>query len=215
MSDRSQTSRPTSKPIKRRSSRAEAGVAPVSAGTWTQAGLTELILSQWRAEKPEIEGRAFEIGTLLTRLNILLGQLEVRSARALGLRPGEIRLLYALRRIGPPFAQRPTDLFRLLGVTSGGVTYTVNRLKAHDLVEGVDDPRDGRSQMVRLTPSGLALIDALVQETAGLLDLALRPLPDDEQAAIQHGLSRLAACLETFTDHGVSPSPSEVEDRSV
>lgn len=214
MPDPSKSSAPSSARPRRRAG-ARVPAAPDVAATWSQVGLTELILSQWRAEKPQVGGRGFEIGTLLTRLNILLSPLAAPAARGLGLRSGEIRLLYALRRVGPPFAQRPTDLFRLLGVTSGAVTYTVNLLKAQQLVEGAADPRDGRSQMVRLTPAGLALIDAVVEQTAGLLDTALRPLPETELAAIQQGLSRLAACLEAFTDHRVGPSPAEVEDRPV
>lgn len=186
---------------------------PDAAATWTQVGVTELILAQWRAEKPEIGGRGFEVGALLTRLNILLAQFEVGPARGLGLRPGEIRLLYALRRVGPPYAQRPTDLFRLLGVTSGAITYTVKRLKAQDLVESVEDSTDGRSQAVRLTTSGLALIDAVVDETARLLEVALAPVPEDELATIRQGLSRLAASLEAFTDHGAQALPSGDEDK--
>lgn len=192
---------------------ADGNAALDPAVTWSQVGMTELILSQWRSEKPEIEGLGFEIGTLLTRLGILLNQFEVQTARGLGLRSGEIRLLYALRRVGPPYAQRPTDLFRLLGVTSGAITYTVNLLKGQALVEGVSDPQDGRSQMVRLTPAGLALIDAHVAETADLLNTALRPLAATEQTAIQQGLARLAECLEAFIDHRVDPLSSEIEDK--
>ena len=206
MSDRSKSSSLPSTPAGRRGDASANGKAALDpAMTWSQVGMTELILSQWRAEKPEIEGLGFEIGTLLTRLGILLNQFEVQAARGLGLRSGEIRLLYALRRVGPPYAQRPTDLFRLLGVTSGAITYTVNLLKGQALVEGVSYPQDGRSQMVRLTPAGLALIDALVAETAGLLDTALRPLAATEQAAIQQGIALLAESLEAFTDHRVDP----------
>lgn len=214
MSDRSKSSAPHS-PRPRRRGGVRAAATPGGGAAWSQVGLTELILSQWRAEKPQVDGRGFEIGTLLTRLNILLNQLGAPAARGRGLRSAEIRLLYALRRVGPPFAQRPTDLFRLLGVTSGAVTYTVGLLKAQDLVEGADDPHDGRSQMVRLTSAGLALIDAVVEETAGLLDVALRPIPEGELVAIQQGLSRLAACLEAFTDHHAGPQVSKVEDEPV
>lgn len=216
MSDRSKSSSLPSTYAGRRGDASASGHAALAPTvTRSQVGMTELILSQWRAEKPEIEGLGFEIGTLLTRLSILLNQFEVRTAQGLGLRSGEIRLLYALRRVGPPYAQRPTDLFRLLGVTSGAITYTVNLLKGRDLVEGFSDPQDGRSQMVRLTPAGLALIDALVAETAGLLNTALRPLAVREQTTIQQGLARLAECLEVFTDHRVDSLRSEIEDKAV
>lgn len=195
-------------------SAARGKAAPESAPAWSQSGVTELILSQWRTEKPEIGGRGFQIGALLTRLNILLAQLEVSPSRGLGLRPGEIRLLYALRRVGPPYTQRPTDLFRLLGVTSGAITYTVSLLKAQGLVEGINDTDDGRSQLVRLTNKGLGLIDAVVDETARLLDVAVGWLPPDELATIQHGLSRLAAALEAFTDHRGNPPASKIEDEA-
>lgn len=214
MSDQSKSSASRS-PRPRRRGDARAGAAPGAAATWSQVGLTELILSQWRAEKPQVDGRGFEIGTLLTRLTILLNQMGTPAARGRGLRSAEIRLLYALRRVGPPFAQRPTDLFRLLGVTSGAVTYTVGLLKAQGLVEGADDPRDGRSQMVRLTAAGLALIDAVVEETASLLDVALSPIPEGELALIQQGLYRLAACLEAFTDQQAKLQVSKVEDKPV
>jgi DNA-binding MarR family transcriptional regulator len=66
---------------------------------------------------------------------------------------------FALQAIGVAGASA-SEIGRRLGVSKQAAGKTVDRLEALGYVERVDDPRDGRSKLIRLTPRG---IDVLVQ----------------------------------------------------
>lgn len=64
---------------------------------------------------------------------------------------------FAMQAIGPHGATA-SEVGRRLGVSKQAAGKTVERLVAMGYVERVDDPRDARSKLVRLTPRG---VDAL------------------------------------------------------
>lgn len=172
-------------------------------------GLSEAIIRQWRDQRPDIARSSFMIGTMVTRLAILLQQLRI-SVRDDDdeLRSSAFNLLYALRRVGAPYAQRPTGLYRLLGITSGAVSYTIRILKKRGLIEVVPDPDDGRSHLIRLTAQGLALVDGDVGKTAQMMELACGSLTDDQREAIVDALITLARSWEDLTDRHQEPVSS-------
>jgi DNA-binding MarR family transcriptional regulator len=49
---------------------------------------------------------------------------------------------------------RPTELYRWLMVSSGGITHRLNRLQKAGLIERVPEPQDKRSLLVGLTEKG-------------------------------------------------------------
>ena len=106
----------------------------------------------------------------------------------------------ALRRQGPPYELRPTDLFRLLGVTSGAMTYRIDKLVARGLVERAPDPEDGRGAVIRLTSAGIASADKVVDVAAEfwnarLANLAVEP---GAMARLEASLAELADQMERF-----------------
>jgi DNA-binding MarR family transcriptional regulator len=68
-----------------------------------------------------------------------------------GLRPAHG---FAMQAIGVHGASA-SEVGRRLGVSKQAAGKTVDRLEALGYVERVDDPRDARSKLVRLTPRGL------------------------------------------------------------
>lgn len=66
---------------------------------------------------------------------------------------------FALQAVGRDGASA-SEIGRRLGVSKQAAGKTVEKLEALGYVERVDDPRDGRSKLVRLTPRG---IDVLVR----------------------------------------------------
>ncbi len=57
--------------------------------------------------------------------------------------------------------QRITDLAERLSSDVSTVSRQVTHLAAHDLVEKIADPHDGRAQQVSLTPDGHAVLDGI------------------------------------------------------
>lgn len=143
---------------------------------------TDLLVNQWKRERPDLDMRAFGLTLRITGLAMLIGQFGEKVAKRLGLRYSEMLLLHALRREGEPFVLRPTDILKLLKVTSGTVTYRVDRLEKMGVVRRIPDPEDRRSMMVQLTALGMQRIDEAVDITVGQAAVDLKELVDDEAA---------------------------------
>ena len=75
-----------------------------------------------------------------------------------GLDTGEFDVLATFERAGAPYSMRPTELFRALVMTSGGMTDRLARLTAKGLVRRTPSATDRRSLLVELTEHGLASI---------------------------------------------------------
>ncbi|MFJ2894785.1 MarR family winged helix-turn-helix transcriptional regulator [Streptomyces sp. NPDC087218] len=77
---------------------------------------------------------------------------------------------YALQAVGRGGATA-SEIGRRLGVSKQAAGKTVERLEALGYVERVDDPRDGRRKLVRLTARG---VDVLVKSAEGFERLRTR-----------------------------------------
>ena len=81
------------------------------------------ITREWERERPDLDLRDFLLAIYLRRLGRLIENEYNRMCQArFGMSAWDMRVLLALRRGGPPYAMRPTDLFEALLVTSGAVT---------------------------------------------------------------------------------------------
>lgn len=105
-----------------------------------------------------------------------------QTARKNGLSRGEFLALMTLMRAGPRRALRPTELVRLLLVTSGAITKQIDRLARCGLVERLDDRSDRRSSPVRLTDRGRAIAQAVRRQRTAMSDVADRLGARDLQA---------------------------------
>ncbi|MNR31058.1 Multiple antibiotic resistance protein MarR [compost metagenome] len=115
-------------------------------------------------------------------------------AARLSLDPKDLMLLYALRRSGKPYCMRPTDIFRLLSVTSGAATYRADKLVERGVARRISDPEDRRSQLIQLTEAGLELVDIAITELANTSLNCLKYIPkDDDSIDI---LNRMLGLLE-------------------
>jgi DNA-binding MarR family transcriptional regulator len=132
------------------------------------------ITRQWERERPDLDLGDFLLAIYLRRLGRLIESEYDRMCQArFGMSAWDMRVLLALRRGGPPYAMRPTDLFEALLVTSGAVTKQVDRLQRRRLVKRLPDPDYGGGFRVQLTKRGLEMVDAAVELLA--VDSAIKP----------------------------------------
>ena len=159
----------------------------------------EEITGQWKRERPDLDLGDFLLAIYLRRLGRLIENEYDKMCRArFGMSAWDMRVLLALRRGGPPYAMRPTDLFEALLVTSGAVTKQVDRLQRRRLVKRLRDPEHGGGSRVQLTARGLQIVDAAVDLLAS--DSAIRPATSQfekpEREAAARFCLRLIALLE-------------------
>ena len=100
----------------------------------------DAIIDQWREVRPDLD--ASPIG-IVGRVSRLARELEVRLEpvyKAHGLEPGWHDVLATLRRSGPPFRLRVTDLTTSMMIGSSGTTKRLDRLERNGLVGALAGP---------------------------------------------------------------------------
>jgi DNA-binding MarR family transcriptional regulator len=129
--------------------------------------LSELISLQWQRERQDLDLENFLLAIFLMRAGTLVERAYDRHCQATyGVNGGDMRVMLALRRSGPPYVKRPTDLFRALLVTSGAITKKVDRLADVGYVERLIDPSHSGGFLVHLTKRGLQVVDEAVRHLA-------------------------------------------------
>ncbi|WP_374264205.1 MarR family winged helix-turn-helix transcriptional regulator [Zoogloea sp.] len=160
------------------------------------ADAVDVILEQWRRERPELDPSPMgPIGRLARCAALLAPRLESCFA-GFELSAWEFDMLAALRRAGAPYRLSPTELFSTLMVTSGTMTHRLKRLETRGLVTREPNAEDARSLLVQLTAAGLALIDQVVEAHIENERRILSPLPTAMLADLDTALCALLQALE-------------------
>lgn len=148
-------------------------------------------IEQWHRELPDVDTAGMAI---LGRMRWITLQarpeIEAVFARH-GLDTGEFDVLSTLLRAGPPYRLRPTELFRALMISSGGLTARLDRLTDRGLITRAEASSDKRSLPVELTAQGRALVEAAFREDMLVERKLISGLSDNER----HQLARLLESL--------------------
>jgi DNA-binding MarR family transcriptional regulator len=120
----------------------------------------DLIVEQWRRERPDLDPSAKEVTGRVIRLGALFQAAFAEAFAELGITDGDFGVLAPLRRAGRPFRLTPTELARHRMITSGGMTAAIDRLVRMGLLVREPNPADRRGSLVGLTDEGVRMIDA-------------------------------------------------------
>ncbi len=141
-------------------------------------GNSDVLVGQWRKQFRGEEIDALLVGIRVRRIAMLLDEISIKECAASGLKLNEMLLLMALRRMGEPFSLRPMEILKMHSVTSGTATYRIDQLTKQGLAVRDPDPVDRRGYLIRLTPHGLKVIDALLHRMQKSFREALRPMTE-------------------------------------
>jgi DNA-binding MarR family transcriptional regulator len=122
----------------------------------------DYILDQWRQELPQLDASALAVVGRVLRIARLLEKHRETVLADYGLSVWSFDVLATLRRQGPPYQLKPTDLYGLLMLSSGAMTNRIDRLEKEGIVVRQRDLGDRRSVMVQLTPKGVELADRVI-----------------------------------------------------
>jgi len=167
----------------------------------TEHGITELVALQWRHERSDLDLDNFLLAVYLMRLGAWLDRAYDKMCQQhWGIGGGDMRVLLALRRGGPPYVKRPTDLFRALLVTSGAITKKVDRLEQAGYVQRLPDPGHHGGLLVHLTKKGLRAVDDATAKLAN--ESALAPaaarMTQAERSLLSAQVLRILSTLEVL-----------------
>lgn len=138
------------------------------------------ILAQWQRESPQLNAAPLAVVGRVLRIARLLEKHRETVLADYGLNVWSFDVLATLRRQGPPYQLKPTDLYSLLMLSSGAVTNRIDRLEQDGIVMRLRDPGDRRGVIVQLTDKGIQLSDQVMpvlfeKEQALLVQFAPEP----------------------------------------
>ncbi len=129
-------------------------------------------------DQPETESLSLELWTVMSRARASVARHAEADIGRHGISPGEFAVLEALQRSGPMLLG---DIQRKALVSSGGVTYLVDKLERKGLVARRMCDHDRRACYAALTDEGELRMRQIAPEHAALLESALTGLDDSEK----------------------------------
>lgn len=132
--------------------------------------------------------RALKLWVVLTRAQAAVDAHAQEDIKRHGLTVGEFGVLELLYHKGPTLLG---DIQRRVLVSSGGITFLVDKLAEKGLVERRDCPTDRRARYAALTADGQALLSRIFPDHAARIAEAVSGLSAEEQEAATELLRRL------------------------
>jgi DNA-binding MarR family transcriptional regulator len=152
----------------------------------------ELGLRHW---PDAIENSTGIVRQLLTSVE-RLRQLFDPQIAAHGIQPGDFDVMVTLRIFGEPYELSPTALYRARCLSSGGLTKILHRLEKAGMIKRHSNPKDKRSQLIRLAPKGKRVVEATMKDMARLEGEILAGFKDADVRALTGLLEQLGRGLD-------------------
>jgi DNA-binding MarR family transcriptional regulator len=157
----------------------------------------EIFISQWKKERPDLDPWPLGILGRTQRISAHLQSRATKWLAPLGLTWESFSLLVALRRSGPPYALRPTEIYRESLLSSGAITNRIDQVEKRGWVKRYDSPNDRRGVIVRLTPGGRAVADQAIEVHFRQLAAQFSKISKKDRQTLLEGLGKLLHSLES------------------
>jgi DNA-binding MarR family transcriptional regulator len=155
------------------------------------------ILEQWRRERPDLDTTAMGLFGRMRNLTLHLSREMEKTFGRFNLNSANFDMLATLRRSGEPYTLSPGDLMDTMMVSSGTMTNRIDQLEKAGLVARTQNPDDGRSFLISLTPKGFDLIDAAVTAHVETQRRLISTLSEGERKALDRLLRNYLADFES------------------
>ncbi len=147
----------------------------------------------------ETSTAALRLWVIMSRAHAAIAAHASADVGRHGLTLAEFGILEALYHRGPMLLG---EVQRRILVSSGGITFLVDRLTAKGLVERRTCEADRRARYAALTPAGTELVARIFPEHAAMLTQVMEGLTVDEQATA----ADLMRALGLFAAGGPTPA---------
>lgn len=124
-------------------------------------------LAAWASAYDPVLVRSYSVTTRLLRLARSMERQIALSAAREGLTSGDVLLLDALYRVGPPHRIAPTALKHYFLMSLAGIGKRVDRLEKLGFISRVPNPDDKRGLFIQMTDAGHAVLARLVEADRG------------------------------------------------
>ncbi|QIA64861.1 MarR family transcriptional regulator [Vibrio astriarenae] len=107
------------------------------------------------------------------------------------LQKADFGVLTTLRRSASPYCLSPTELYRSMLFSSGGLTKVLSRVQKAGLIERIENPEDGRSKLVQLTHQGKTVVESIISQLHAQEKRKLDVLNEDEKNQLDMLLNKV------------------------
>lgn len=152
------------------------------------------MLRQTSESFPEIDSPGMRFIARLFRLRDVIFENAQREMAEFELSPAEYSVLATLRKTPAPHRLKPSDIYKGMLLSSGGLSKVLKTLEERGLVLREDDQDDRRGSLVRLSPAGVELSERAMKAVIGSDIAMLNRVADTAR------LDALAEALKPFTE---------------
>lgn len=149
------------------------------------------LISDWKQQRPDLKAESMAITGRILRLAHFYEQEIAKTLKPFNLQYSELDVLATLRRKGNPFELSPKQLMLSVVLTSGAMTACLDRLEKRELIQRAADPNDRRGRVIRLTTTGISLVDEAIEARFEQAEEGIIGLSDPEQKELVELLSKL------------------------
>jgi DNA-binding MarR family transcriptional regulator len=161
------------------------------------------VINEWHHARPELDLGPLGLFAALAHVYWLTTPEIERLMARHSLTRGMFDVLTTLRRVGPPCTLAPKQLSQSLLLSGAGITNRLDRLEALKLIQRLPDPQDRRGLKIKLTNSGLRLVDRILPQLIKLERRMVAGLANKDTTKLTDLLDEFAQSLQTnaIRDH--------------
>lgn len=160
------------------------------------ADTVDAVIADWRRERPDLDPAAIGIFGRATRLHAHQRSILNALYAEFDLTLPVFDLLASLRRAAPPHRKTAGELASSSMLTTGGITFRLDKMEQQGLVERIRTKADRRIVYAQLTPRGVELIDTVIEKHLDAERRMLRGLSDAELASLSSLLKKAVASID-------------------
>lgn len=161
----------------------------------------EQAAERWTRDNPGLDPQGYALAFRIARVAGLIEDGFRQAARRRDLSGGELLVLDALRRLGPPNATTPKKLKSQFLISFAGIGKRIDRLEQRGYIERLENPDDRRSNLIRLSPAGVVLLREISYADRDAAHIAaILALAPQERNTLSQLLKAIQARLEQGVD---------------
>ncbi len=171
-------------------------VEPYDAASPPTPDHVETLRENWARELPLVDTIGMAVLGRARRIVSLSRPGIEEILHGFGLNAGEFDVLATLRRSGHPYTMRPTEIYKSLMISSGGLTDRLDRLERRKMLMRVVDKDDGRSSLVALSAAGVTCVEHAFIADMKFEQSLLASLSEEDCDILSRLLKKLALDIE-------------------
>ena len=160
-------------------------------GDESEVGAMDLILMQWRKERPDIDTAPMAVCGQIWRAGEILRQGVNANWSKYDLDLAGSDVILTLRRQGHGATLSPSELAKDMMLSTSAMTNRLDRLEERGLIRRTMDPNDRRGLRIVLSDEGFSLADEMVVTHVATEERMLSALTKAERHQIRSLLGKI------------------------